>query len=175
MIRLYHSLQGNLPDDIKVIPSFKYKTDFANLQEKLSNYFRGAPDLIFKRRGSLGIVNVNVGNSSEVINVDSYDEDITLLELKHPGPLMMSRSPTVALPHAFGQVAGNLYLLAVCKILHHLMIKKEIPSETISIKGLLVKRKDKMVLFKLQAAIKKTIMSEMVSNHLKLKDTQVPA
>ena len=113
----------------------------------------------------LGIVNVNAGNSNEDVNVGNYDGDVTLLELKHPGLLTMSRCPTVGLPHAFGQVVGGLYLLAVCKILHNLLIKNEIPCETITTKGLLVKRKDKMVLFKLEAAIKKTVMSEMVTIH----------
>ena len=75
----------------------------------------------------LGIVNVNAGNSNEDVNVGNYDGDVTLLELKHPGPLTMSRCPTVGLPHAFGQVVGGLYLLAVCKILHNLLIKNEIP------------------------------------------------
>ena len=32
----YHALQDNLPEGVSIVPSFKYKTNFADLQEKLS-------------------------------------------------------------------------------------------------------------------------------------------
>lgn len=36
VVRSYHALLDNLPEGINLVPSFKYKTKFTDLQEKLS-------------------------------------------------------------------------------------------------------------------------------------------
>lgn len=64
------------------------------------------------------------------------------------------------MPHAFAQMMGGLHFVAACKVMCCL-VKGSMPTEVVC-KALLIKRKDKITLFKLQADINKTNLCGIV-------------
>lgn len=149
-VRLYHSIENNVPDSVKIIPSYQYKTRVISLVQKLSAstispfFLKGVPDLVLIKKTT---------TSGELSGIHVYDEEPNLIEIK-PGHLTMPRQPGIAIPHAFAQMMGGLHFVAACKVMR-CIVKGNVPAKVLC-KGLLIKRKDKITLFKLEADINKT-------------------
>lgn len=164
--RLYYCLKDKLPDNITVHDSYRYRSDFRPLQEFYSSCSRSTfyslcavPDLIFTKKTS------RASTASNPMYVDVSEGDETeLIEIKNGGPLPCSR--TNDLPHAYAQVFGGLHFLATARVINRLRSNKML--DEVNCKGLLINRKDKLILFTLKVKIGQLCNSELPLEYSKL-------
>lgn len=156
-VRLFYSISQHLPTNTLPRLTRIYQNDFGALQEVFSGQtapiyymFRGIPDVVFttKKTASTDGTTASIDGTSSASTLfvvdDIYEYDF--IELKHGGCLPVPRDRPTSLPGAAAQVIGALHALAVAKLLRKIIGQNVIPTE-IKCKGLLVKRKDQMILF----------------------------
>ena len=138
-IRLYYSIKDNLGSGFRVRPSYSYASghNFPPFQQQIPGWpvsglyhYKGAPDLLFKRKRRETDVSLFM---------------VELFDLKQ-GYLTMPKNLITDLPNVASQEFAGLHFLCVVK-------QNETPK--IRSKGLLVKRKDSMSLFTLEADVSK--------------------
>ena len=102
---------------------------------------KGTPDFVLVRKDADSRDVTATASSVHVCR----DDELSVVEIKHPGHLTMPRHSSVNMPHAFALMMGGLHLVAACRVLRS-AINGKILSKVIC-KGLLIKRKDKITTF----------------------------
>ena len=175
-IRLFHCIKDKLPSDVTAEDGCRYRAgEFKDLQEIYSTmpkshyyYFTAIPDIIFSK-----VARPTAGPSSAVIRIATEKTDI--VEVKGGGHLSGPR--TSGVPHALAQIVSSLHVLAAAAILKALT--KNVILNNVLCKGLLINRKESMVMCKLEAKISALDSSEFTLSyssiemddfHMSLKD-----
>lgn len=161
-VRLYYSLRRHLPITSNLRPSYSYEKNFAALQQLFSGqsssmyyYCRGAPDLLLSTKTSRSGAGIGVLHVTELTDV---------IEIKN-NYLSMARDKAIDIPIVTGELVGGLHFMVVAKVLSELK-QGRIPTEVMC-KGLLLKRKDTMMLFRVVAKISRSDAAEAVTCYYK--------
>ena len=156
-IRLFYSIKNHLDADVRVKPSYSYASgnNFPTLQQQLSccsasnvYYFKGAPDLLFLKKKA---------TDASLLISDGDDDEVQLFDLKQ-GYLPVPKAASIDLPNVAGQVFAGLHFLTITKIMKSICGGKGVPKNVKS-KGLLLKRKDAMWLYTLEADVNKVTLA----------------